>query len=195
MAAVVLRAGMHVSVGPGVTLSVLLASPWSRSCQRSCTPSHRTSWTGTNPTGSARRKRRRSGTASTRRPLTKSWKPRRSLCSQPKLSSCQRRYWKSDPRGGNWATFLYLFFPHFSVLWWICRLSFSLTLNFWNVSLACTFIFFFFANIDSAAFTNQSYFNYHKLIENSLTKSYIVKLTVLTSALLYTFLLFSAFLF
>lgn len=75
-----------------IWLSVLLASPWSLSCQRSCTPSHRTSWTGTNPTGSARRKRRRRGTASTRRPLTKSWRPRRSLCSQPKLSSCQRRY-------------------------------------------------------------------------------------------------------
>lgn len=70
--------------------------PWSLSCQRSCTPSLRTSWTATSPRESAKRKRRRRGTASTRRALTKRWRPQRSLCSPPKLSYCQRRYWKND---------------------------------------------------------------------------------------------------
>lgn len=118
MAAVLLRAGLHVSDCSSIMLSVLVASPWSLSCQRSCTPSHRTSWTGTNPTGSARRKRRRRGTASTRRPLTKNWRPRRSRCSQPKLSSCQRRYWKSNLQRKSGHLSLPVF-PHFSVLWWI----------------------------------------------------------------------------
>lgn len=70
-------------------------SPWSLSCQRSCTPSLRTSWTGMSPRRSARRKRRRRGTASTRRSLTKRWRPQRSHCSLLKLSYCQRRYWSS----------------------------------------------------------------------------------------------------
>lgn len=142
MVAMLLRAGTHVLDCSSLTLSVLLASPWSLSCQRSCTPSHRTSWTETNPTESARRKRRRRGTASTRRLLTKSWRPPRSLCSQPKLSSCQRRYWKSDLQGKSGHLSLPVF-PHFLALWWICRLSFSFTLTFWNVSLTYTFISFF----------------------------------------------------
>lgn len=70
--------------------------PWSLSCQRSCTPSLRTSWTGMSPRGNARRKRKRRGTVSTRRSLTKRWRPQRSLCSPLKLSYCQRRYWKND---------------------------------------------------------------------------------------------------
>lgn len=77
-----------------IFMSVL---PWSLSCQRSCTPSLRTSWTGMSPRRSAKRKRRRRGTASTRRSLTKRWRPQRSHCSLLKLSYCQRRYWKSDP--------------------------------------------------------------------------------------------------
>lgn len=74
-----------------------LVSPWSLSCQRSCTPSLRTNWTGTSPRGNARRRRKRRGTVSTRRSMTKRWRPQRSRCSLLKLSYCQRRYWKSDP--------------------------------------------------------------------------------------------------
>lgn len=80
-----------------VLFSLTLVSPWSPSCQRSCTPSLRTNWTGTSPRGNARRRRKRRGTVSTRRSMTKRWRPQRSRCSPLKLSYCQRRYWKSDP--------------------------------------------------------------------------------------------------
>lgn len=117
---------------PHRALSVLVL-PWSLSCQRSCTPSLRTSWTGTSPRGNARRRRKRRGTVSTRRSLTKRWRPQRSLCSPPKLSYCQRRYWKSD---------LHKKLGHLCLLF-VCLSSSESNNIFAPFLFFCSFVFYF----------------------------------------------------
>lgn len=111
----------------------VLVLPWSLSCQRSCTPSLRTSWTGTSPRGNARRRRKRRGTVSTRRSLTKRWRPQRSLCSPPKLSYCQRRYWKSD---------LHKKLGHLCLLF-VCLSSSESNNIFAPFLFFCSFVFYF----------------------------------------------------
>lgn len=117
---------------PHHTLFVL-ALPWSLSCQRSCTPSLRTSWTGTSPRGNARRRRKRRGTVSTRRSLTKRWRPQRSPCSPLKLSYCQRRYWKYD---------LHKKLGHLCLLF-VCLSSSESNNIFAPFLFFCSFVFYF----------------------------------------------------